>query len=1571
MPQSPIPVAPTVPLRLNPYSKGSRRTKKACFVCKSVNNLIKDCDFHARKLAHRTYASRDIHKQTVSAVKPIFSMTRPKLASHAVFKSKSPLRRHLPRHPSLNSSNSSPRVIAAKASTFSAAQDKKGTWGNPQQALKDKGVIDSGCSRHMTGDMSYLSNFEELNRGYVAIGGNLKGGKITGKGKIKTGKLDFDDVYFVKELKFNLFSVSQMCDKKNSIFFTNTKCLVLSSDFKLPDASHVLLRVPRENNMYNVNLRNIVPSGDLTCLFTKATLDESNLWHRRLGHVNLKTINKLVKGNLVRGLPTKGIKREFSVPRTLQQNGIAERKNRTLNEAARTLLADSLLPILFWAEAVNTACYVQNRVLVTKAHNKTPYELLHGRLSSSGPAWLFDIDSLTRTMNYHRVITENQTNSHAEFEECTNNSSNGVNAASSSISTAGHNFIKNTNDFSTAGPSNAAASPTAANSSDMPNLEDLTHSNDADDVGAEADINNLESIISTRSMARTVRDQELLQFKMLKVWILVDLPYGKRAIGTKWVYRNKKDERGIVIRNKARLVAQGHTQEEGIDYEEVFAPVARIEAIRLFLAYASFMGFLVYQMDVKSAFLYGTIEEEVYLCQPPGFKDPENPDKVYKVVKALYELHQAPRACYIHYAFTVNPHIYIPCIKQFWNTASVKRSDDVTRLQALVDRKKIVISEDVIHEILQLDDAEGVVCLPNVEIFAGLAQMGYEKPYTKLTSYKDFFSSKWKFLIHTIQQSLSAKRTSWNEFSTAMASAVICLSKVNTVKVMGQGNKTTNVIDQEVSDHGFNDALKEGMLRQASMTNGDVPSSSNSIVGQTEGTTTIIVTNSDDVSIVSPNPSGSSNVQTSIPTVNTGPISFGCLVGWIHIGWIKLDSQENSEFRDNLVMMFRSLKELDIQKKPFVLNTSGNLLVVVFFLATKDETSRILKSFITEIENLVGIKREYIVARTPQQNGVAKRRNRTLIEETRTMVLMVKPYFKTLYELFKGIKPALSFMRPFGCHVTIHNTLDYLGKFDGKSDEGFFVSYSTNSKAFRVYNTRTRKEKEKVLIQDNDGLCKESEIDNQERPNAENSTKDVNAAGPSINTASSNINIGSLTVNIVRQSDDFFGADNDIRSKKAIGTKWVFRNKKDKRGIVIRNKAMLVAQGFSQEEGIYYDEVFATVARIEVIRLFLAYASFMGFIVYQMDVKSAFLDGRIEEEVYVCQPPGFENPDYLDKFYKVEKAICGLHQAPRAWYETLAKYLLDNRFHKGKIDQTMFIKRQKEDILLVQVYVDDIIFGSPKKELCTEFEKLMLGKFQISSMGEITFFLGLQVKKKLDGIFINQDKYVDEILRKFKSIIRSLMYLTSSRLDIMFATKICKRSTTNMVDFDIGQEDDKVGELKWFRTASAKTLNNGELELNAIVDGQDKTITEAFVMRHLKLANADRINILPTTKIFEQLALMRWSRVPHYHGGSPVQARPERLSNLPNEPPLREVVDSSKDKEESLDKEDSPKQGRTIEEIDEDKNINLIKSSKEGKAHETAGHRIESDDTEVVDFSTASPQKDDDEIVEVLYLTDL
>ncbi|GJU72496.1 putative ribonuclease H-like domain-containing protein [Tanacetum coccineum] len=177
--------------------------------------------------------------------------------------------------------------------------------GNPQHDLKDKGVIDSGCSRHMTGNRSYLIDYEEIDGGFVAFRGNSKGRKITRKGKIRTGKLDFEDAYFVKELMFNLFSVSQMCDKKNSVLFSDTACIVLSPDFKLTDESYVLLKVSRKDNMYSVDLKNVVPQRGLTCLFAKATPDESNLWHKRLGHVNFKTMNKLVKGNLVRGLPSK------------------------------------------------------------------------------------------------------------------------------------------------------------------------------------------------------------------------------------------------------------------------------------------------------------------------------------------------------------------------------------------------------------------------------------------------------------------------------------------------------------------------------------------------------------------------------------------------------------------------------------------------------------------------------------------------------------------------------------------------------------------------------------------------------------------------------------------------------------------------------------------------------------------------------------------------------------------------------------------------------------------------------------------------------------------------------------------------------------------------------------------------------------------------------------------------------------------------------------------------------------------------------------------------------------------
>nr|GEZ32425.1 hypothetical protein [Tanacetum cinerariifolium] len=422
-----------------------------------------------------------------------------------------------------------------------------------------------------------------------------------------------------------------------------------------------------------------------------------------------------------------------------------------------------------------------------------------------------------------------------------------------------------------------------------------------------------------------------------------------------------------------------------------------------------------------------------------------------------------------------------------------------------------------------------------------------------------------------------------------------------------------------------------------------------------------------------------------------------------------------------------------------------------------------------------------------------------------------------------------------------------------------------------------------------------------------------------------------------------------------------------------------------------------------------------------MDVKSAFLNGRINEEVYVCQPPGFEDPDYPDKVYKVDKALYGLHQAPRSWYEILAKYLLDNGFRKGMIDQTLFIKRQKEGILLVHVYVDDIIFRSTKKELCTEFEKS-------------------------DGIFISHDKYVDEILRKFKyedvkpaitpmdKDMVLLKDLEGDDVDVhLYRLTITGEAHHIWLSLILAKKMIK------YELSNGLTLDNGEIELNATVDGHDKTITEASVRRHLKLADANGISTLPTTEIFEQRALIGipQSNVPssaadeaitkEMHDGlgratttlSILEAEPERLSNLPNEPPLgegntsrsgegsiqllelmaiciklsdkvthlenkltstkavynkalitltkrvkklkeklkhkrrRAVIDSLEEEETSLDREDYPKPGRMIEKINKDENVNLVKSSKQGEAHETAEHRM--------DFSTASPQTHYDE----------
>ncbi|GJT94401.1 retrovirus-related pol polyprotein from transposon TNT 1-94, partial [Tanacetum coccineum] len=274
-----------------------------------------------------------------------------------------------------------------------------------------------------------------------------------------------------------------------------------------------------------------------------------------------------------------------------------------------------------------------------------------------------------------------------------------------------------------------------------------------------------------------------------------------------------------------------------------------------------------------------------------------------------------------------------------------------------------------------------------------------------------------------------------------------------------------------------------------------------------------------------------------------------------------------------------------------------------------------------------------------------------------------------------------------------------------------------------------------------------------------------------------------------------------------IKLKWIYKVKMDEFGGVLKNKARLVAQGFRQEEGIDFEESFAPVARIEAIRIFVANAAHKNMTIYQMDVKTAFLNGELKEEVYVSQPEGFVDQDNPSHVYKLKKALYGLKQAPRAWYDMLSSFLISQHFSKGAVDPTLFTRQAGNDLLLVQIYVDDIIFASTNTAMCNEFANQMTTKFKMSMMGQMSFFLGLQISQSPRGIFINQSKYASEIVKKYgllttdsvdtplvekskldedlqgkqvdatlyRGTIGSLMYLTSSRIDPIYAVCLCAR----------------------------------------------------------------------------------------------------------------------------------------------------------------------------------------------------
>ncbi|GJR06343.1 putative ribonuclease H-like domain-containing protein [Tanacetum coccineum] len=684
------------------------------------------------------------------------------------------------------------------------------------------------------------SQMEQLACGTVTFGGG--DGKITGKGTIRTSKLDFENVYYVEELQtFNLFSVSQICDTKNKVLFTDKECLVLSKEFQLPENSQVVLRIPRRHNLYCFNLSDIQPERDVTCLLAKASLEESTKWHRRMAHVNFKNMNKLAKHGLVNGLPSKLFTNEHNCCCLLQQGKQHKASYKAITAVSTISAPLQLLHMdLFGPTSIRSIDHKYYSLVVTDDFSRFTWRFLFvgttmkqygtqddsdsecdeqvivvpsfpsntfsgpkvneaSKMMESSSDFAEELARLQKQAYEANTIAE-QHLSQADIATSRNGVPAGkvvpaadVSAGHSETSTPvctpvhtaapsfppGHSLGSSAHSTRYPSPSDLANSRavtpvctpvhTAAPSfppghslgssahstrypspSDLANsmssfseMEDIYHHPDIgifssssydDDFGGTVTnlapsvvvdsvptkrvntihpqsqiLGDLTSPVQTRgtlkkskfgasafvsyvhdqqrnnhtdylhclfacflsqlepsSVAQALNDpawveamqEEMQQFINQKVWQLVPLPEGKFAIGTKWILKNKRDARGIVVRNKARLVAQGHRQEEGIDYDEVFAPVARIEAIRLFLAFASYMGFMVYQMDVKSAFLYGEIEEEVYVTQPKGFEDPHFPKHVYRVVKALYGLHQAPRAWYARLSTFLLKHNY-------------------------------------------------------------------------------------------------------------------------------------------------------------------------------------------------------------------------------------------------------------------------------------------------------------------------------------------------------------------------------------------------------------------------------------------------------------------------------------------------------------------------------------------------------------------------------------------------------------------------------------------------------------------------------------------------------------------------------------------------------------------------------------------------------------------------------------------------------------------------------------------------------------------------------------------------
>ncbi|GJV73502.1 putative ribonuclease H-like domain-containing protein [Tanacetum coccineum] len=711
---------------------------------------------------------------------------------------------------------------------------------HPLKNMEDRGIFDSGCSGHMTGNKDHLDDFEEYKGGSVTFGGSK--GYITGKGRIRVGNLDFDSVSFVKELgHFNLFSISQICDKQHKVLFTETECLVVSPDFKMPDENQILLKVPRQHNMYSFDMKTPSLTKDYACLIAKATSDESKLWHRRLGHINFKNLNKLVKGNLVRGLPSKvfkndhtcvacqkgkqhkasckaklertiteplhtlhmdlfgptsvksinhasyclvitddctrfswvfflatkdetsgilqnfirqienqlnhrvkiirsdngtefknrdmlefcgnkGIKQEYSNARTPQQNGVAERMNRTLIEAARTMLADSLLPTTFWAEAVSTACYIFNRLLQKlqnlQTQEKEAFSIGISEDTLEILAFRRDLDQLAQ--KHLREVTTDQ-------------------------------------------------SVLVSNSVKFVEEPKKIYKALKDDSWVEA------------------MQEELLQFRLQQILIT------KKVITGAWEQKVYHDKHFIINKDRERIhVLQVNENEIILALQEKSRSMIGKPNLGLWYPRESSFDLEAFSdndyaganLDRKSItggcqFLRSRLIS--WQCKKQTIVATSTTEAEYVVAASCCEQVLWIQNQMLDYGFNfMNTKIYIDnesttCIVKNPIATPSTLVDGTLELRATIDTLEYTITEASVRSKLQLADALGISMLPNTEIFEGMGNMGYPTDGS-FTFWKSFFTPQWRFFVHHILHCISPKSGGWDQFSSNIATALICLS---------------------------------------------------------------------------------------------------------------------------------------------------------------------------------------------------------------------------------------------------------------------------------------------------------------------------------------------------------------------------------------------------------------------------------------------------------------------------------------------------------------------------------------------------------------------------------------------------------------------------------------------------------------------------------------------------------------------------------------------------------------------------------------------------------------------------